>query len=169
MFSKLFSNVNFENNFILIYPLFSVNHISKCHEEYTVQLSCNKWFFEPGLVGVKIPSGEQVLVLCSALKWRAAIVPKEERRQHNLLGCDYWALSRSPEPTIVGFRDLVGVGICPFSKKMAGKRQEIENTHVGYLQTFLFLFCTIIILFFIHFGFDIGFNFSFFLFTFQKF
>jgi hypothetical protein len=45
--------------------------------------------------------------------------PNEERQRHNLLGCDHWALSRSPEPTMVGFQDLVGVGIGPFSKKLA--------------------------------------------------
>ena len=39
----------------------------------------------------------------------------------NDYGCDNWVLSGSPEPTMVGFRDLVGVGISPVSKKLAVK------------------------------------------------
>ena len=38
-----------------------------------------------------------------------------------LLGFHHWALSRSPEPTMVGFRNSVGVEIGPFSKKLAIK------------------------------------------------
>ena len=36
--------------------------------------------------------------------------------------CDHWSLSGSREPTMVGFRNLVGVGIGPNSKKLAVKR-----------------------------------------------
>ena len=38
-----------------------------------------------------------------------------------MLGCDHWALSGSTEPTMVGFPDLVRVGIGPFSKQLAVK------------------------------------------------
>ena len=43
--------------------------------------------------------------------------PNKECQWQNLLGCDHWAQSGSPKPTIVGFRDLVGVGIGQFPKK----------------------------------------------------
>ena len=50
------------------------------------------------------------------------IVANEELKCRNLLGCDHWSLSGSREPTMVGFRNLVGVGIGPNSKKLAVKR-----------------------------------------------
>ena len=44
--------------------------------------------------------------------------PNEERQCRNLLGSDNWALSGSSEPTntMVGFRNLVVVGIGPLKK-----------------------------------------------------
>ena len=45
--------------------------------------------------------------------------PNEGRQWQNLLGCDNWVLSGSPEPTMVGFRNLIRVGIGPVSKKLA--------------------------------------------------
>ena len=43
------------------------------------------------------------------------------RQWQNLLGCDHCVLSGAPEPTMVGFHNLVGVGIGTFSKKLAVK------------------------------------------------
>jgi hypothetical protein len=45
------------------------------------------------------------------------LLPNEGRQWRNLQGCDNWVLSGSPEPTMVGFCDLVGVGIGSVSKK----------------------------------------------------
>ena len=45
----------------------------------------------------------------------------EGRQWQNLLGCENLALSRSLETTMIGFCDLVGVGIGPFSKQLAVK------------------------------------------------
>ena len=76
-------------------------------------------FLYLGWEEIKVHLGEQVLVLCSGLKWKFAIVAKQRApiAKPARLGCDHWALSGSLEPTMVGFRDLVGVGIGPFSKK----------------------------------------------------
>ena len=128
--------------------------------------------FEPRLARNKKPfeAGNKFWFCVVPLNGGLPLPPNKERQRQNHLGCDHWALFRSPELTMFGFRDLVGVGIGPFSKKkLAVKRLDTLNTHVGHLQTFLFWFYTIIILIFIHFRFDIGFNFSFFLFTSQKF
>jgi hypothetical protein len=48
-------------------------------------------------------------------------MPNEGRQWQNLLGCNDWALFGSPELTMVGFCNLVGVGIGPLSKKLAVK------------------------------------------------
>ena len=55
------------------------------------------------------------MVLCSGLIWRVAIVAKQRvpTAKPARLGCD---LSGFPEPTMVGFCNLVGVGIGLFSK-----------------------------------------------------
>ena len=47
--------------------------------------------------------------------------PNEGHQWQNLLGCENWVLSKSPELTMVGFRDLVGVGFGSVSKKLAVK------------------------------------------------
>jgi hypothetical protein len=49
----------------------------------------------------------------SAPKWRVAIVAKRREPMAKT--------ARSPEPTMVGFCDLVGVGTGPVSKKLAVK------------------------------------------------
>ena len=64
---------------------------------------------------------EQVLVLFSAFRWRVALLPKEGHQCQKLLRSDNWVLSGSPEPTMVGFRNLVQVCIGPVSKKLALK------------------------------------------------
>ena len=61
-------------------------------------------FSSNGHPSFKGTTQNQVLVLCSALKWRVAIVAKRR------VPIDPWALSGFPEPTIVGFCDVVGVG-----------------------------------------------------------
>ena len=55
----------------------------------------------------------------NSLKW--LLLPNEGRQWQNLLGCDNWVLSGSPEPAMVGFCDLIRVGIGPVSKKLAVK------------------------------------------------
>ena len=54
--------------------------------------------------------------------------------------CKNWVLSGSPEPTIVGFWDLVGVGIGPVSKKMAVKYNTIafDSTIGLFLNRYIF-------------------------------
>ena len=64
---------------------------------------------------------EFITIFSSALNGGYPLSPNKECRWQNLLGCDHWALSGSPEPTMIGFCDLVGVGIGPVPKKLADK------------------------------------------------
>ena len=52
--------------------------------------------------------------------------PNGGRQWQNPLWCDYWALVRSPEPKMVGFRDLVGSAYGPVSKNAAVKENTLE-------------------------------------------
>ena len=49
------------------------------------------------------------------------LMPNKGDQWRNLLVSDNWVLPGSPEPTMVGFCNLVGVGIGPVSKKLAVK------------------------------------------------
>ena len=66
-------------------------------------------------------TGRVVLVLFSVLKWRVVIVAKKGLQWQNLLRCDNWLVAGTSEPNMVGFCDLIEVGIGPLSKKMAIK------------------------------------------------
>ena len=71
------------------------------------------------------------------------MLPKEGQQWRNLLVCDNWELSGFPEPTMVGFSYLVGVGIGPVSNKLAIKRQ--NRNAASFLQlSFLVRFEVII-------------------------
>ena len=51
--------------------------------------------------------------------------------------CRHLAQSGSPDPTIVGFHDLVAVGIGPFSKKLAVKAfTQLADASGSSLATF---------------------------------
>jgi hypothetical protein len=64
--------------------------------------SCNKWLFSLGWQEIKILPGEQVLVLCSALKWRTAIVAKQKAPTAKPARVYPLALSGSHGSTMVG-------------------------------------------------------------------
>ena len=74
---------------------------------------------------LKLPLKTGVLGVCA---------PNRGRKWRNPLRCNYWVLVGSPEPKMVGFRDLVGSAYGPVSKNVAVKAVEL---HGHFLLKFL--------------------------------
>ena len=74
---------------------------------------------------LKLPLKTGVLGVCAlngGRKWR------------NLVRCNYWVLVGSPEPKMVGFRDLVGSAYVPVSKNVAVKLNDFRDMNYFYLK-----------------------------------
>ena len=70
---------------------------------------------------LKLPLKTGVLGVCA---------PNGGRKWQNPLRCNYWVLVGSPEPKMVGFRDLVGSAYGPVSKNVAVKLvKRIKRKH----------------------------------------
>ena len=82
--------------------------------------SCND-FLKPRLTVNQNHCGGKVWFCVVLLNGVLPLLLNEGRQRWNLLECDHWVLAGSPWPKTVRFRDLVGVGIAPLSKKLTVK------------------------------------------------
>ena len=74
-------------------------------------------FLSLGWQEIKIAAKGNPLLLCNALKWRVAIVPK----QRVPMAKPVRVLAGTPRPKTSVFDDFIGFAIAPVSKKLAVK------------------------------------------------